>query len=368
MARTDLLKGVGVFAVVVVVIVAATVATGTLLSDSSTDASVDAPAYDDQLLPTAVDDGGSVGTPEGDATKTVVIDKSHGNALSESEMQPLVDALVRDGHNVRFYTGGSGGTGGFSGGISSGSSGLNATLRSADAFVVANPASTYTAGEINGIDAFAEAGGRVLMLADPVNPSSGGQSISIPNPLGGATGSTVTPGQPTNLAANFGVSFGAGYLFDMTDNANNFQRIYAQPSGDSSLTEGVDRLVFDDATPLATSSDSTAVVESQDAQLSSTRRGSTYTVAAKTGNVVTVGDTNFLEPASATVADNDVFLTNLADFLVSGDKEPGAPEAAGPSTGTGSGSGGFGGPPQPGTTPTVPGNDTSFPTGNGTSP
>ncbi|WP_424017251.1 hypothetical protein ACOZ4N_15395 [Halorientalis pallida] len=364
MARTDLLKGVGVFAVVVVVIVAATVATGTLLSDSSTDASVDAPAYDDQLLPTAVNDDGSVGAPDGDETKTVVIDKSHGNALSESEMQPFVDALVRDGHDVRFYTGGSGGSGGFSGGISSGSSGLNATLRSADAFVVANPASTYTTGEINGLDAFAEAGGRVLLLADPVDPSSSGTSISLP--IGTSTGSTVTPGQPTNLAANFGVSFGAGYLFDMTDNANNFQRIYAQPSGDSSLTEGVDRLVFDDATPLATSSDSTAVVESQDALLSSTRRGSTYTVAAKTGNVVTVGDTNFLEPASATVADNDAFVTNLADFLVSGDKEPGAPEPAGPSTGTGSGD--FGGPSQPGTTPTVPSNGTSFPTGNGTSP
>ncbi|RXK50559.1 DUF4350 domain-containing protein [Halorientalis pallida] len=366
MARTDLLKGIGVFAVVVVVIVAATVATGTLLSNPSTDGSVDAPAYDDQLLPTAVDDDGSVGAPDGDGTKTVVIDKSHGNALSESEMQPFVDALVRDGHDVRFYTGGTGGSGGFSGGLSSGSSGLNATLRSADAFVVANPASSYTTGEINGLDAFAEAGGRVLLLADPVDPSTGGQSVSIPNPLGTSTGSTVTPGQPTNLAANFGVSFGAGYLFDMTDNANNFQRLYAQPSGDSSLTEGVDRIVLDDATPLATSSEGTAVVESQDAQLSSTRRGGTYTVAAQTGNVVTIGDTNFLEPASATVADNEAFLTNLAEFLVNGDKEPGAPEAAGPSAGTGTG--GFGGPTQPGTTPTVPSNGTSFPTGNGTSP
>ena len=366
MARTDLLKGIGVFAVVVVVVVAATAATGTLLSGSSSDSSVDAPAYDDQLLPTAVDDGGTVGGPGGDATKTVLIDKSHGNALSESDIQPFVDALVRDGHNVRFHSGGSGGNGGFSGGISSGSSGLNTSLRSADAFVVANPASSYTTGEINGIDAFAEGGGRVLLLADPVDPSTGGQSIGIPNPLGTNTGSTVTPGQPTNLAANFGVSFGAGYLFDMTDNANNFQRIYAQPSGDSSLTEGVDRLVFDDATPLTTSAAGTPAVESQDVQPSSTRRGETYTVAARTGNVVTIGDTNFLEPASATVADNDVFVTNLAEFLVDGDKEPGVPEAAGPSTGADSG--GFGGPTQPNTPPTIPGNGTSDPIGNGTSP
>ncbi|WP_299262482.1 hypothetical protein [Halorientalis sp.] len=354
MALTDLLKGIGVFAVVVVVVVAATAAAGTLLSGSSTDGSVDGPAYDDQLLPAAVEDGGTVGVPDGDTTKTVVIDKSHGNALGESEMQPFVDALVRDGHDVQFYTGGSGN--GFSAGVSGGSSGLNATLRSADAFVVANPASSYTTEEINGIDAFAEGGGRVLLLADPVDPSTGGQSIGIPNPLGTNTGNTVTPGQPTNLAANFGVSFGAGYLFDMTDNANNFQRVYAQPSG-GSLTEGVDRLVFEDATPLATSAAGTPVAESQDVMLSSTRRGATYTVAARTGNVVTVGDTNFLEPSSATVADNEAFLTNLAEFLVNGDKEPGVPEPAGPSTGAGSG--GFGGPTQPGTPPAIPGNGTS---------
>ncbi|MFB6085033.1 MAG: hypothetical protein ABEJ94_12400 [Halorientalis sp.] len=362
MARTDLLKGIGTFVVVVVVIVAATVATGTLLSGPSPDGGVDAPAYDEQLLPTAVADGGNVTTPDGDATKTVVIDRSHGNALGESDLQPFVNALVRDGHDVRFYTGGSGS--GLGGGLSSGSAGLNATLRSADAFVVANPASTYTTGEINGIEAFAEAGGRVLLLADPVGPGSSGTTISLP--IGTSTGGTVTPGQPTNLAATFGISFGAGYLFDMTDNANNFQRIYAQPSGDSSLTDGVDHLVLDDATPLATSAAGTAVVESRNVQLSSTRRSGTYTVVARADTVVAVGDTNFLEPASATVADNEAFLTNLADFLVSGDKEPGAPSAAGPGTGTGSG--GFGTPTQPGTTPTLPGNGTSFPTGNGTLP
>jgi hypothetical protein len=362
MGRTDLLKGLGVFALVVLVIVSATVAAGTLLTESPDSGSVDASAYDDKLLPVPVDDGGSVEPAVETGTKTVVIDKSHGNDITESELQPLVDALVSAGHNVRFYAGGSS-SGLGAGGLSSGSSGLNATLQSADAFVVVNPASTYTDGEVNGVEAFADAGGRVLMMADPVGPGSSGTSISLP--VGTSSGSTVTPGQPTNLAASFGVSFGAGYLFDMTDNANNFQRVRASPTGNGSLTAGVERLIVDDPTPLAVGGSSQVIAESNDVQLSSTRKTGTYPVAARTANVATVGDTAFLQPASATLADNEAFVSNLADFLVSGDKEPGIPEPATPSTGTGTG--GLTPPTQPGTTPTLPGNGTSTPR-NETSP
>jgi len=361
MARSDLLKGLSVFALVVLVVVSATVATGTVLLESPEPVSVDASAYDDELLPTPVEDDGSVEPAVDTGTKTVIVDKSHGNDITESELQPLVDALVSAGHDVRFYAGGSSsglGTGGFS----SDSSGLNATLQSADAFVVANPANTYTTGEINGVKAFADAGGRVLMMADPVGPGSSGTSISLP--VGTSTGSTVNPGQPTNLAASFGVSFGAGYLFDMTDNANNFQRIHTQPAGNGSLTAGVDRLIVDDPTPLSVDGSNQVVAESTDVQLSSTRQTGTYPVAARNGNVASVGDTGFLQPASATLADNEAFVSNLADFLASGDKEPGVPEPATPS---GGGTGGFTQPSQPGTTPTLPSNGTSTPR-NGTSP
>ncbi|SEN66693.1 hypothetical protein SAMN05216388_1004143 [Halorientalis persicus] len=357
MARTNLLKGIGVFAIVVIVVVGATAATGTLLSGASPSGDTEAPAYDSGLLPTAVDDSGTVEPPQSDETKTVVIDQSHGNAVGESDMEPLVDALIESGHDVRFYSGGTdSGFGGGTGGLSSGGSGLNATLRSADAFVVANPASAYTSGEINGIESFADAGGRVLLLADPVPPSASTQSIPVNIPIGTGSGTATTPGQPTNLAANFGISFGAGYLFDMENNANNYQRIYADPSGDDALTAGADRLVFDDATALTTDADATPIVQS-DAQSSATRRDGTYPVAVRTDSVVAIGNTEFLAPDSATVADNDAFVSNIASFLVTGDKQPGVPEPADAATGPGTGTGGFG--DQPDTTPTLPGNGTS---------
>src|SRR6056297_215001 len=330
MLRTELLKGLGIFGLVVVVVLAGTVATGTLLTGSSTTSnSVNVSAYDsDALLPTAVDDDGAVDAPDEADAKTVVIDKSHGNAISEGEMQPLVDALVRDGHDVRFYTGGQSQSFG-----AGSSSNLNSTLESADAFVVVNPSSTYSESEINGVESFADAGGRVLMLADPVSTSQS-QSPSIPL-IGGSGGSTVTPGQPTNLAARFGISFGSGYLYDMEENANNFQSVFARPVGNDSIAAGVDRVVVRDATSLTTSTNVTRVVESDGARLSSTRRADRYAVAARVGNVTTVGDTDFLAPATATVADNDAFVSNLAQFLVTGDKEPNAPATESAASGPG---------------------------------
>jgi hypothetical protein len=350
MSQTEVLKAVAAFALAVTVVAAGAAGAGTLLAEPTPKTDVDAPAYNTELLPSAVTDNGSVDAPGGE-TKTVVVDQSHGNGIGETQMQPLVDALVRGGHEVRFHVGSQ--TTGLGSVPSGSSSSLNETLQSADAFVVANPATTYTATEIRGIQAFAEAGGRVLLLADPVN-SPTGDSSSLPIPgTTGATG-TTTPGQPTNLAGSFGISFGAGYLFDMTDNANNFQRVYATSAGSAALTDGIERVVLDDATPLVAPENATRLVQSQDVQLSSTRRTGTYTAALRTGNVVAVGDTNFLDPASATVADNDIFVTNIAAFLVNGDKEPGVPASSSP----GAGSGGFTPPTQPGTT-TPAGNATA---------
>jgi hypothetical protein len=353
MARTNLLRGVGVFALLVVLIVGATAVTGTLLSGTSQSEPVSGPAYNAELIATGVDDDGDVATPTSDEQKTVVVDQSHGNAVSETALEPLLSVLVESGHDVRFYSGDDSGLG--TGGLSSESSGLNGTLRSADAFIVANPASAYTTAEINGIEAFADAGGRLLMLADPISPSSSGQSQSLPLPIGTGSGTTTTPGQPTNLAARFGISFGSGYLFDMDENANNYQRVYANPTGEDPLTDGVDRLVVNDATPLTTDDEVTPVVQSEDVRLSSTRRAGTYAVTARTGDVVAVGNTEFLSPSSATVADNELFVSNLAQFLVAGDKETGVPKPSAPTTGIGG-------------TITPPGSDTPPPTNGTTTP
>jgi hypothetical protein len=344
----DVARGLGVFVLAVVVVLAGTAVVGSMTDDPpDRSARPDAPAYQsDELVPTAVPADGTVESPGVDGSKTVVVDVSHGNAVEPTAIQPLVDALVRDGHEVRLFTGGSSSSG-FS---TSESAGLNGTLRTADAFVVVSPATPYTDEEIRGIDAFADAGGRVLLLADPIGRSTGG--ASVPLPIGLPAGSSTTAGQPTNLAAEFGISFGAGYLYDMAENANNFQGVFATPSDESALTNGTERVVFRDATPLTTDDNATALFTSEGSALSSTRAPGDYTVAARAGNVTAVGDTTFLEPDAVTTADNDRFVTNVARFLVAGEKAQDVPAPSGSSTSPG----GFppSGPPTAPAPPTAP--------------
>lgn len=328
----DVARAVAVVATVAAVVVAAAFGGGLLLS-SPTDASSapDAPAYDaSELAAEPVADGGSVMAPAGNESKTVVFDLSHGNDVSENDVQPFVDALVAAGHDVRFYSGSQSSFGGPSQGAA-----FNETLRSADALVVVSPATVYTDEQVDGVAAFADAGGRVLLAADPPTRRSTQQAVSLPGLSGGASSSAA--GQPANLAARFDVTFGAGYLYDLAENANNFQRVYA--GGDGGVADGVAEAVLLEATPLEVGPDASAVL-SANASLSTTRKSGTYAVAARSGNVLAVGDTDVLVEGVVTDGDNDAFASNLAAFLVSGDKESGAP-----SNGGGAGGGGGQQPP-----------------------
>lgn len=69
-------------------------------------------------------------------------------------------------------------------------------------------------------------------------------------------------------------------------------------------------------------------------------------MAAQSGNVTAVGDTDFLAPARAIVEGNDRFISNIASFLVNGEK---APDVLAVESGSGSNPGGTM-PPQNGTT------------------
>jgi len=337
MRARELARGLGVVAVAAAVVVAAAYGGGLLLDSPTRSSAPDAPAYDtDALVPDPVDHGGSVSAPAaaGGEAKTVVVDVSHGNAVSENAMQPFVDALVAAGHEVQLY-GGSGSTTGLT---SDPGAAFNETLRGADALVAASPATAYAPSEVDGVEAFADAGGRVLLAAEPPTTGTTTSTVSIPGLTSGASASAA--GQPANLAAAFGVAFGDGYLYDVAENANSFQGVYA--GGDAGVADGVERAVLYDATPVTVGGNATSVLAASEVSLSSTRDEGSYTVAARNGNVLAVGDTDFLASGAATAGDNDALASNVAAFLVSGDKESGAPEGAQSGGGGGTGS-------QPGT-------------------
>jgi len=263
----------------------------------------------DTILPDETPEQGEI-TMESDASgKTVLVDVGHENGISETQLEPMLSTLVENGHQVRFYRGQR--------------QSLNESLRSADAFVVASPRQRYTSDELAGVEAFTDAGGRVLVMGDP-------PSVQISGGLLFGLGSFQPTGpRTTALGSTYGVTYGSGYLYDMETNDNNYKSIFAEPAANTGLAAGVDRVVMREAVPLRTAGATRVLVGSDGTHLSTTRDAGSYAVLARNGNVTAVGDTDFVTRENAYDADNEVLIGNLADFLVDGEKEPGAPARPG---------------------------------------
>jgi hypothetical protein len=266
---------------------------------------------------------GEITMDSGANSKTVVIDRAHANQISDEKLSTLTNALVANGHEIEYVSQ-----------EQARGPAWNESLRGADALLIANPNRPYTPGQLAGVQAFADAGGRVMLMSDPASI----QQIGLFG-FGVQQQSNDDPA----LNADFGISARSGYLFNMHEYQQTFKSVHATP-GSGPLSQGVDRVVVRDAAAVSVTDGQTALTVGERTRLSTTRRADTYGVAVQSGDVAMVGDTDFLTPESAYVADNEVFIGNIADFLVSGNKTANAP--APPQQGA-AGPGGEAGPTQP---------------------
>lgn len=228
-----------------------------------------------------------------------------GPDVADRDVRPLVNALIENGHEIKVYTpddaGAPPGATGAPGADDDAPTALGADLADADAFVTFR--TDYSEAELDDIETFVDADGHVLLATDP------DEEFDQPGPAA--------------LDARLGVTTEPGYVYNMADNDLNYQRVYAEPTGDSELTEGVDRAVFATATPVGTTVGGTDELRPTDGtELSTTRSPTNDPLLVRTDGVVAVGDSEFLAPENAQRADNDVLIGNLADFLVTNDRNP----------------------------------------------
>lgn len=271
--------------------------------------------------------------------QVVVIDTTYSSGVTPETVTPMANALTENGATVRYSSGGSG-------------FGLNSSLSEADAYVVIGASQPFSAADVAGLQAFTDAGGRVVLMNDP----QGGAAA-----LGGLLGPGSSFGPPNPLlpvTSEYGLSYDNGYLYNMENNANNYRNVYATPSGDSTLTEGVDQVVLHES--VGVNGGQSVLTTTEGTTQSTTRRADTYGVMTRTGNLVAVGDSSIVDQEYIYRADNEVLVGNLLDFLVSGEKSPEDAPGGGGGFG-GGGDGGFGGgdgeptpTPPPTSTPTLP--------------
>lgn len=307
------------FVIVLVTVVAVGAIAGLLATDDPAHDTVpehvglDNPQYDvDRVTSDRTPGEADIRMDSTETDKTVVVDVGPG--IDQRSIQPLVNTLVDNGHNVRVNTAPTSGVPGQNRpsisqdsvqqlpppGSSNDGSVIEGMLQEAHGFISIGT-SGYPEDEREAIEEFVEDDGRVVMAVDPAQEFS-------------------TEAGHAALYSELGVYTEPGYVYNLRENDLNYQRIYAEPSGTSMLTDGVDRVVLDTATPVRAALSDETLQPIEGSELSVTRDETDKPVLVRLDDVALVGDTDFLAPENTQRADNDVFVGNLADFLVTGDR------------------------------------------------
>ena len=237
-----------------------------------------------------------------------------GGGVADRDIRPLANALIENGHEVGVYVPDPDQQRRPARPGAEETTQLGERLAEADAFVTFR--TDYEPDELDAIESFVESGGHVVLATEPDAAYS-------------------QPGA-ASLDATLDVTTESGYVYNMEENDLNYQRVYAEATGDASLTQGVDRAVFPSATPVGTPAGGADVLRPiEGSELSTTRAPTDAPLLVRNDEVVMIGDSDFLSPDNARRADNDALIGNLADFLVTNDRTP-------------PGDGGSTGPTQPG--------------------
>jgi len=237
----------------------------------------------------------------------VVIDLAHDNNLEVDDLTPLRDRLATRGAATETYDG-------FA-------ASLESQLRGAIALVIVAPTFRYASYEASAIVDFVENGGRVLLVADPTRPVPLEEEEDTLD-LGDVFFPESAIPAINSVANPLGVVYFNDYLYNLVDNEGNYRNVRLTTfSDDQPLTEGLDTVVFFAAHSLRT--DGLSLVSGDEATFSPLRTGETGLTAAALAadeKVLALGDVTALTAPYHTVADNDQFLSNIADWLASAER------------------------------------------------
>jgi hypothetical protein len=183
-------------------------------------------------------------------------------------------------------------------------------LRYAESLVIISPGKDWTPDEIDQVLSFVDKGGRLLLVTDP------SRFVVLYDEWDQYVGLDHDAPHINDLAARFGFTFQADYLYNTSENAGNFRNIKLSDFASHPLTDGLDELVFYAAHSIR--SEEPALIATDGETRSSTSeadRDLTVGLLAADGAVLALGDLTFLTEPHNAVHDNDHFVANIADFL-----------------------------------------------------
>jgi len=297
----ELGKRLVVLVLTVVVVVAVAAGGPALVQDETDEETLENPEYDpDTVAPEPVAATGTVDAdpdPDADETGTVVIDRGHSNRFTRADIAPLVDALVREGYAVEFYTDGD----------------LATALEDADAFLVIDPGSEYLTGDVDDVRQFTGNGGRLVMVGEP-------DRTAITTGLLGSSIQTQES-RLTTLGSRYGMSVDTEYLYNQENADGTFKHVLARPTDEGADDlDGVEDVAMYTAAAV-TARDGTVLLRTapETHKSGSDEVTGEYPVVVERNNALLLGDKTFLRSDRHRVADNERLVAYVAEFMIEGD-------------------------------------------------
>lgn len=304
-AGRALLKRLVVAAVVATVVVALGGIAPLLASGPGGDG-VAAPPEQPEWDPSALDsqrlDNSGESDPEGDVG-VVLIDRTHANRFHTEDVSPLVSAINDAGGEVQF----TGSTGG-----------LESELAKVDVLVVIDPAQRYDEEEVGEIRQFVRDGGHLLVLGEPNRKEvqQAGFFVAL----------VTVRSELAALTSPFGISFGSDYVYDMENNDGNFKNVVTSPPSRTSadVVEGVGSVSMYTAATVSINRGTVLLRTAGTAERGGETADEGYPVAvlSRDGRVLAVGDKTFLNDQYHAVADNELFVQRIVEFMTGANHRP----------------------------------------------
>lgn len=239
----------------------------------------------------------------------VLLDQAHENRFDLQEIGYLDGRLSARGYELVSYEGGE----------------LANALRPVSAFVVIAPMEAFTPAEIQAVTDFVDRGGHLFMAGDPTRFTLAFEDDAEDlTPYGYRVESDQIP--LNSLANKFDLNYNGDYVYNTVENEGNYRNIIIGDDGGfepDQLTIGLDKLAFYGSHSIQADNESLALLSADDNTWSSaTDRpgGLSLAALAHAGQVLAVGDIDFLTEPYYTVFDNSRFIAQIADFLAEEDR------------------------------------------------
>ena len=231
----------------------------------------------------------------------LLVDRAHENNLQIDDLTPLLDRLTRRGAAIKNYD--------------SDSESLASELRGSTAFLVIAPAYPFSAEEGRAVVDFVKNGGRLFLAADPTRSVPSGSDYGYTDLTSLFFPESAVPAM-NSLANRFGISFYEDYLYNLKNYDTNYRNVKIVDFAANPLTEGLQQVTLFAAHSLK--SDGQALFTGDADTLSNVRTAETALTPAALSvdkNVLALGDLSILLTPYHRMADNDRFLSNVADWL-----------------------------------------------------